>query len=68
MLLSMKREAILMIPVGNASAPLKPERNGSDVGNSSDVPAAEHEAWAALHNAEIWGARWPAWPTAQQEK
>jgi hypothetical protein len=68
MLLSMKRKTIPMIPVGNASAPLKPERNGRDAENSSDVPAAEYEPWAARHNAEIWGVRWPAGPTTQQEK
>ena len=62
----MKRKTIPMIPVGNASAWLKPERNGSDVENSSDVLAAEYEAWAARHNAEIWGARWPEGPPAHQ--
>ena len=63
----MKRETILAIPVGNASTSLRPSRSGKDVENSFDVSAAEYEPWAARHNAEIWGACWPAEPTATSE-
>jgi len=62
----MTRKTTPMSPVSSASAPLKPDRNGSDVENSFDVSAVEYEAWAVLHNAETWGAEWPLEPPAPQ--